>query len=100
MADTFLTAMATADNALLDALGETVAVKDASAVSVGSVVGIFEKQYVEASDLQGYYPTFTYQDADLVIDEGYEITIDAVSFIVRVKQLDGTGISFLVLREK
>ena len=100
MVDTFLTNMAVADNAILGTLGETVTVKDDLNVSVGSVVGIFERQYVEAGDLQGYLPTFTYQDSALTIDQDYEITYLSQAYNVRVKQQDGTGIVFLILGEK
>ena len=100
MADTFNTEMAVADSELLDALGETATVKDTLDVSVGSVVGVFERQYVEAGDLQGFYPTFFYKVADMVIGVGYEITVSGQAYSVRYPQPDGTGMSLLVLRQK
>ena len=100
MPDTFMTDMAIADSELLDALGDTVTVKDAGDVSVGSVVGVFERQYVEVSDLQGFYPTFFYKEVDLTISTGYEITLDGKAFNVRYPMPDGTGMSLLVLGEK
>ena len=100
MADTFNTVMAAADSVLLDALGETVTVKNTSDVAVGSVVGVFDRQFVEVNDLQGYYPTFTYKEADLAISTGYEITIDSQAYNVRYPMPDGTGMSMLVLGEK
>lgn len=100
MPDTFMTDMAAVDSELLDALGDTATVKNAGDVSVGSVVGVFERQYVEAFDLQGFHPTFFYKVADLSIGPSYEITIDAKAFNVRYAMPDGTGMSLLVLGEK
>ncbi len=100
MPDTFLTDMAVIDDAILDALGETVAVKDNLGASVGNVVGVFERQYFEVLDMQGYYPTFTYQDADLTIEQDYEITHSGQAYNVRYPQPDGTGMSLLILSKK
>ena len=100
MADDFLTDMAAADAELVDALGETVTVKNASGVAVGSVVGVFEEQFVEVNDMQGFKPTFFYRVADLVIAKDYEITYQAQAFNVRFAQPDGTGMSLLILGKK
>jgi hypothetical protein len=97
MPDTFLNAMAAVDTQILNALGETVSIKNEVDVVVGAVAGIFERQYVETLDLQGYMPTFTYKESDLTIEEDYKITHNAQEFNVRVKQPDGTGVVFLIL---
>ena len=100
MPDTFLTNMAAADNVILDALGETVSVFDESETYLGNVVGIFERQFVESQNIQGSAPTFTYNDTEIVIEEGYTITYETQSHVVRYLEPDGTGITMLVLREK
>lgn len=99
MTDTFLADMGDADDAILDALGETVTVNDADGNAVGTVVGVFEEQYVEVNDLQGTKPTFFYKESDLAIEIGHEIVYQAQSFTVRFPQPDGTGMSLLILRK-
>jgi len=100
MADTFNNLLADADDSVIDILGETVAVKDAAGVSVGSVVGVFENQFVEASNIQGVHPTFVYLAKDLAIATGYELTISGTAYNVRYPQPDGTGMVLLILGDK
>ena len=100
MADTFNTALSNADDAILEGLGETVTVKDTLDAAVGSVVGVFENQYVEVSNVQGVHPTFTYKASDLTIATGYEITREGIAYNVRYPQPDGTGMVMLILGDK
>jgi len=100
MADTFNAALSDADDVIIDGVGETVTVKDTGDVSVGSVVGIFENQYVEAGNIQGVHPTFTYKASDLTIASNYEITRGGIAYNVRYPQPDGTGMVMLILGDK
>ena len=100
MADTFSTILADADDAILDSLGETVSIFDDTGTYLGNVVGVFDKQYIEAQNVQGFAPTFTYNDTEINIESGYSINYQAQDYVVRFLEPDGVGMTMLVLREQ
>jgi len=95
MADNFNAILADADDAIVDALGETVTI-----TGRGTVVGVFDERYDEALSMQGTVPMFEYLDADLpALAAGDELIRAGTSYTVRIKQPDGTGMVTLVLEQ-
>jgi len=100
MADTFNAIAEKADNTIIDTVGVTVTVKDNNGGYIGSVVGVFDKPYIDTLNIQGFVPTFTYQDSALTIADNYEITHLSQAYNVRIVEDDGTGMVTLILGEK
>ena len=94
MADTFSSILADADDAVLDALGETVTI-----TGKGTVVGVFDEETVYELDMQGTRPVFEYQQADITIVAGDELVRGSDTYDVRQIEPDGTGMNKLILSE-
>lgn len=92
--------MAIADAEILNAVGETVAVFDSNNNLIGNIVGVFERQYIETLDVQGFAPTFTFLKKTISINQNYVIVIETKSFTVRYLEPDGTGMTVAIMREK
>lgn len=71
--------------------------------SGGSFIGIFDNDYVDAEvggsvSFAVSQPRFTCRTADLTgMTEDTALTIEGISYVVRVFMNDGTGMSVLVL---
>jgi hypothetical protein len=65
-----------------------------------AVSGIFDRQYVEYTDIAGNHPTFLCPSEQVSnIELGDEITINQKSYTIAAIQPDGTGLTLLVLHE-
>lgn len=79
--------------------GESIKLGQAHAYT-GSITGIFDREYIEAGDMQGYHPVLTCVTADVTnvsVDSYVTRVADGVEYIVRVKEPDGTGMTQLIL---
>ena len=66
-----------------------------------AVLGIFSNDYIENLDIQGTVPQFICRTADadnIAIDAS--MTRATVTYLVKIKESDGTGITTLVLEEQ
>jgi hypothetical protein len=62
--------------------------------------GIFDNEYAGDGVMAGTIPIFTLSSSDASnMTEGDQITINAVVYLIREKQQDGTGVTILVLEE-
>jgi len=72
-------------------------------VGANTFTVIFENAYVEVGDIAGTYPTALALDSDVSaysIARGTALTINSVSYKVRIPQPDGTGYTLLVLEKQ
>lgn len=68
--------------------------------SGNSYNGIFDNEYAGEGMIAGTIPTFTLESSDASnMAIGDQITINAVVYLIREKQQDGTGVSILILEE-
>lgn len=79
-----------------DGLGNT------ATVGSGSMNGVFDREYVEVGNIEGYYPTFLVSDADAatVTKNSTVLTIASVGYLAISKRPDGTGTTLLVLEKQ
>lgn len=64
------------------------------------VAGIFERQYIEVLNYQGYYPTFICPANKLLgIPDGEGVHIDGDNFTIATTEPDGTGLVLVVLTD-
>jgi hypothetical protein len=97
---TFRSIMATADQTILSALGDTVSMVTDDGINLGNITGVFEFDYVDGAGVEGYRPIFTCRTSDL--PEGchdYRLTFDGKTYTVSVPKSDGSGMTALVLKE-
>lgn len=92
MADLFRTILATADDVILDALGETVVI-----TGKGNLVGVLEEESAYDLEMQGTTPVFHYQEADMTVAVGDALVYGGITYTVRKIETDGVGMGRLVL---
>ncbi len=62
--------------------------------------GMFERQFVEISNAEGYYPTFSCSTADVAqVPKGATLIIAGTNYTVKSKRPDGTGLTLIILEE-
>jgi len=74
---------------------------DTATVGTGSIDGIFQREWAEINNVEGYYPTFLVADTDAasISVESTALTIASVAYKAVSKRQDGTGMTLLVLRK-
>ena len=92
MTDTFRSALAAADEVILDGLGETVTI-----TAKGDLVGVLEEETDFDIDMQGTRPVFYYQETDMTVVVGDQLVYASVSYMVRRIETDGMGMGKLIL---
>ena len=72
---------------------------DTAVVEGSDMYGIFERQYVEVANVEGYYPTFLVDsaDADMLTKKETSIVLQDVEYYAVSKRPDGTGMTLIVL---
>lgn len=75
---------------------------DSSLVGGATVNGIFDRQWAEVNQVEGYYPTFLVSDVDAakIIKRQTEITLNGTVYQAISKRPDGTGMTLLVLEKQ
>lgn len=72
---------------------------DTATVGGADMYGIFERQYVEVKDVEGYYPTFlvSSSDAAMIAKKTTSIVLQSIEYTAVSKRPDGTGMTLLIL---
>lgn len=72
---------------------------DVATVGVGTMNGIFGREFAEVGNIEGYYPTFLVSDtsAALITKNSTVLTIATVNYKAVSKRPDGTGMTLLIL---
>lgn len=67
----------------------------------GDMYGIFERQYAEIKEVEGYYPTFlcSDDDAENITKDVTSILLQNVEYTALSKRPDGTGMTLLILEK-
>lgn len=90
------------DNESLDVFLDTSEFAESLTFSGGTTAnGIWSEDYVEELDMQGKKPLFLVKESDadtIAIDE--TAIRSSLTYAVKVKQEDGTGLTVLVLEEQ
>ena len=75
---------------------------DTALVDGADVYGIFERQYAEVRNVEGYYPTFLVPDksADDVEKNITILSLSGTSYTAISKRPDGTGMTLLILEKE
>ncbi len=75
---------------------------DSATVGAGTINGIFERQYVEVKNVDGYFPTFLVSDTDAatVTKNSTELVIATVTYKAVSKRPEGTGMTLLILEKQ
>ena len=74
---------------------------DIAIIEGEEVWGVFDRQYIEVSGVDGYSPTFLVADDDAgsITKNSTIISVDLVDYLAVAKQPDGTGMTLLILEE-
>ena len=64
-----------------------------------TVMGVFDREYFESLDIQGFAPVFTCAAADVAdVVDGGEYYIDGRTYLQTRQEPDGTGVVAVILR--
>lgn len=75
---------------------------DTATVGGSPMYGIFEREFVEVKNVEGYFPTFLVADTDAatITKNSTVITINSVNYHAVSKRPDGTGTTRLILEKQ
>ena len=75
---------------------------DIAVVGGSNMWGIFERQYMEIKEVEGYAPTFlvTDENAASITKNSTKLSIDLVDYMAISKHPDGTGMTLLILEKQ
>ena len=75
---------------------------DTATVGSSSIYGIFNREFVEVQNVEGYYPTFLLSDTDAasITKNSTVLTISSVNYTAISKRPDGTGTTLLILEKQ
>jgi len=69
-------------------------------VAGASVYGLFDRPHAETIEVSGYSPALYCKTSDVnAVVEGTEVTVDGTDYTVVGIELDGTGVTKLILQE-
>jgi hypothetical protein len=74
---------------------------DTATVNGHDMYGIFERQFADVKDVEGYYPTFLVSvvDSGEIVKNSTSIFLQDIEYTAISKRPDGTGMSLLILEE-